>query len=49
MMGIKTITNKRIGAISEPWFSLKGESLVDFMIEKRFKILNKFKDFLDYE
>jgi hypothetical protein len=40
MMGMKVITNKRLGAPSEPWFKLKGNDLVEFMFEKRNKILN---------
>ena len=35
MMGMTTITNKIIGAVSEKWFSLKGKELIDHMREKR--------------
>lgn len=41
MMNMKTITNKKVGALSEPWFSLKGESLIEIMFEKRQEIGNK--------
>ncbi|MBP93665.1 MAG: hypothetical protein CMC55_06060 [Flavobacteriaceae bacterium] len=35
MMNMQVIVNKMIGATREPWFSLKGEELIDLMIEKR--------------
>lgn len=38
MLGVKTITNKNIGATYEDWFCLKGEELIDYMFEKRTKI-----------
>lgn len=38
MMNMKVTTNKRVGASYEPWFDLKGEELIDLMIEKRFEI-----------
>ena len=41
MMNMKTITNKNVGAISEPWFSLKGEELIDRMFLKRQEIADK--------
>ena len=41
MAGMKTITNKRIGALSEPWFKLKGDDLVEEMIKKRKTIPEK--------
>tara|TARA_R100001510_G_C7656596_1_gene216782 strand:+ start:2516 stop:3358 length:843 start_codon:yes stop_codon:yes gene_type:complete len=41
MMNIKTITNKNVGASYEPWFSLKGQELIDFMFNKKYEILNK--------
>ena len=40
MMGMKVVTNKRVGATSEEWFSLKGEELIDFMFSKRDKIIS---------
>lgn len=46
MMNIKVITNKKVGASYEPWFSLKGEELIDLMLNKRTEILNKIKDML---
>jgi len=47
MMGMKTITNKRIGAISEDWFSLKGSELVDFMYQKKEQIVAKVEEFVN--
>ena len=38
MLGIKTITNKNVGASYEDWFALKGEDLIDHMIQKRKEI-----------
>lgn len=40
MLGMKTITNKNIGAIHEEWFSLKGEKLIDYMVQKKEQISN---------
>ena len=41
MMGLKVITNKNVGAIYEPWFNLKGEELINIMIDKRKTIPDK--------
>lgn len=38
MMGMKTITNKRLGATSEEWFKLKGPELIEVMRNKRKEI-----------
>tara|TARA_R110001599_G_scaffold48399_2_gene139340 strand:- start:3759 stop:4592 length:834 start_codon:yes stop_codon:yes gene_type:complete len=46
MMNIRVITNKRVGASHEPWFSLKGEILIDYMLNKRIEIANKIKDII---
>lgn len=35
MMGLGVVTNKRVGAIYEDWYSLKGEELIDIMISKK--------------
>lgn len=35
MMNCKVITNKKVGATSEPWFKLKGKDLIDFMRKKK--------------
>jgi hypothetical protein len=35
MMGMSVVANNLIGATQEPWFSLKGEELIDYMTEKR--------------
>ena len=40
MMGQKVLTNGLVGATSEEWFKLKGEALIDFMIEKRDEIVD---------
>jgi len=41
MMGIKISTNKKIGATYEPWFCLKGEELIDYMMNKKIEIIDK--------
>ncbi len=38
MMNMSVAVNSLIGAASEPWFSLKGEELIDIMINKRKEI-----------
>ena len=38
MAGMTVISNKRVGALSEDWFKLKGEELVAKMTEKRMSI-----------
>ena len=35
MMNCQVVTNKKVGATSEPWFSLKGKELISKMREKR--------------
>jgi len=35
MMGMSVVVNKMIGATREEWYRLKGEELIDHMIEKR--------------
>ena len=49
MMGMKVITNRRLGAVGESWFSMKGEPLVDYMVDKRTEILNKVEKFVNDE
>ena len=44
MMGMSVITNDLVGATAEKWFKLKGESLIDYMSEKRLEIVNKIKE-----
>lgn len=44
MLGCKVIANQMIGASQEDWFKLKGEDLIDYMIEKKSKI---FKTILE--
>jgi hypothetical protein len=41
MMNIKVITNKRVGASYEDWFKLKGEKLIDYMLNKRQETTDK--------
>ena len=38
MLNCKVVTNKKIGAASEEWFKLKGQSLIEKMREKRLQI-----------
>tara|TARA_Y100001938_G_scaffold149940_1_gene238822 strand:- start:21246 stop:22865 length:1620 start_codon:yes stop_codon:yes gene_type:complete len=40
MLGINVITNSLVGASHEPWFSLKGPALIDYMINKRKEIFD---------
>lgn len=40
MLGCSVITNKMVGATSEPWFNLKGDELIDFMVNKRNEIFS---------
>jgi len=39
MMGCKTITAGNIGALSEEWFELKGQKLIDYMRAQKQKIV----------
>jgi hypothetical protein len=41
MMNMGVVTNKLIGAASEPWYALKGHELIEVMKEKRSEITNK--------
>ena len=34
-MNMSVISGKNIGAVNEPWFSFKGEELINYMIEKK--------------
>ena len=40
MMGMSVVTNQLVGATQETWFRLKGEELIDHMIEKRGQIFD---------
>jgi hypothetical protein len=40
MMNMSVVLNKLVGARSEPWFSLKGEELIDHMTNKRDEIVD---------
>jgi hypothetical protein len=35
MMNMGVVTNKMIGAASEPWYALKGHDLIETMVQKR--------------
>ena len=39
MMGVSIKTNSLVGAAYEPWFEMKGEKLIDYMINKRKEVL----------
>jgi len=47
MAGMTVITNKKIGALSEDWFKLKGPPLIDIMIKKRQEIPSLVIQLLD--
>ena len=48
ILGCKFVTNKLIGATSEPWFSkYKGLELVNFLKQKRQEIYNTFVDVIE--
>lgn len=38
MMGVSVIANKLIGAIGEDWFSLSGDVLIEYMLQKRSEV-----------
>tara|TARA_R110002110_G_scaffold152056_1_gene344639 strand:+ start:108 stop:956 length:849 start_codon:yes stop_codon:yes gene_type:complete len=46
MMGMSVITNGLVGATKEPWFDMKGEALIQFMIHKKKEIYNLVKETL---
>ena len=41
MMGLEVFTHPNVGAMSEPWINLKGDALINVMLDKRKSILNK--------
>ena len=43
MCGMKVVTNKKVGATSEEWFSLKGVELIQEMENKREEIIDKIE------
>lgn len=47
MMGMKTITNKRLGASQEDWFKFKGSALIDIMRMKRKEIPSTVMELLN--
>ena len=47
MMGCSVITNELVGATSEEWFKLKGEELIDLMVEKRETIASILEDLVN--
>jgi hypothetical protein len=46
MAGMKTITNKKLGAIGEPWFKLKGDELIEEMTNKRVEITQRILSYV---
>jgi len=46
MTGMTVMTNKKLGAVSEDWFSLKGIELISFMREKRNAICSQVEETL---
>tara|TARA_R100000008_G_C3587283_1_gene173501 strand:+ start:4895 stop:5746 length:852 start_codon:yes stop_codon:yes gene_type:complete len=46
MMGMSVITNKLVGATREDWFSLKGEDLIELMVNKRQEIPKTLEEIL---
>ena len=47
MMNVKVVTNKKVGASYEEWYNLKGEKLINKMLEKRKEILKKVMGVFD--
>jgi hypothetical protein len=46
MMNMRVITNNLVGATSEPWFELKGETLINFFENKRKEIFEIVRETL---
>ena len=49
MMNVDITTNKLIGAAQEPWFSLKGEELIEEVLEMRKRIPEKALECFDVQ
>jgi len=49
MAGMSVLTSDKIGAASEDWFSLKGDDLIDKMLEKREEIPSLVLEVLNNE
>ena len=47
MMDMSVITNQNVGASKEPWFSLKGEELIELMRKKREEIPALVKEIIN--
>jgi len=47
MLGLSVITNDRVGATQEKWFSMKGVELIDFMENKREEIVDFVQSILE--
>jgi len=47
MMGMSVLANQNIGATKEPWFSLKGEELINLMRKKREEIPQIVKEIMN--
>lgn len=43
MMNMKVITNNLVGARGEPWFSLKGEQLIEYMKNRKAEIIQQIE------
>ena len=42
MLGCSVVSNQLVGATYEEWFKLKGEELIDYLLQKRENIFNIF-------
>ena len=47
MLGCSVLANNLLGATSEDWFKLKGQELIDFMINKRQEIVSVIEEIID--
>lgn len=47
MMGMAVVANQNIGATKEPWFSLKGDDLINLMRQKRVEIPEIVKEIMN--
>ena len=43
----KIISNNNIGATKEEWFKLRGEELIDYMVDKRTEISDKILSYVE--
>jgi glycosyltransferase involved in cell wall biosynthesis len=47
MAGASVVTNNLVGATSEDWFKLKGEELIDYIINKRQEIVTVIENIIN--